>query len=433
MNPRERAGAVKALLSDRAHRPAIVYAATRKSAEELGASLGRKQAAVYHAGIEPDERERIQNAFLDGRLEVIVATVAFGMGIDKADVRTVIHAALPGSLEGYYQEIGRAGRDGLPASAILMHSFVDRKTHEFFHQRDYPEPEVLEAIHAKLSDTPTPADKLRRKLRMRREALDKALEKLCLHNGAKSIAEDGVVRGSAAWHGAYVTQRDHRLQQLTQMLRFATSRDCRMLHMVRHFGDQADDHAPCGLCDVCAPDSSPVRSLDERNLNEQSLNQPSRDGRAQSLRILLALTKYGELATGKLYREAFSDNMIDRRSFERLLEGLCRAGLVCVESATFVKHEREITYQRAALTSAGRQDPATLSEISLPGAPRRKGPKPTFAKSASVAPTFAGRSSTKTRTKAKPKTAKTKAAKTSPNRWFFVNRAKRAKKAAPKP
>ena len=82
-----------------------------------------------------DDRERVQAAFLAGACEVIVATTAFGMGIDKADVRTIIHAALPGSLEGYYQEIGRAGRDGAPARAILFHAYVDRKTHEFFQDR----------------------------------------------------------------------------------------------------------------------------------------------------------------------------------------------------------------------------------------------------------------------------------------------------------
>jgi hypothetical protein len=77
----------------------------------------------------------VQTAFLSGRLEVIVGTTAFGMGIDKANVRTVVHAALPGSVEGYYQEIGRAGRDGEPSTAVLMHSFVDRKTHEFFNKK----------------------------------------------------------------------------------------------------------------------------------------------------------------------------------------------------------------------------------------------------------------------------------------------------------
>lgn len=437
MSPKERCGAIRALLSDGTRRPAIVYAATRKSAEELGAALGTKLAAVYHAGIEPDERERIQNAFLDGRLEVVVATVAFGMGIDKADVRTVIHAALPGSLEGYYQEIGRAGRDGRAASAILMHSFVDRKTHEFFHQRDYPDPEVLDAIHAKLSHTPIDAEKLRRKLRMKRDELDKALEKLCIHGGAQWVGDEGIIRGAPTWHPAYVTQRDHRLQQLTQMLRFATSLDCRMLHMIRHFGDQEDDQAPCGLCDVCAPDASPAR-----HLSEAAANQTTGNEQAACTRIVHTLAKYGDLATGRLYREAFADNEIDRRSFEHLLKDLCRAGLVSVEKTTFVKDEREITYLRASLTSTGRQASATPAAVSLPTIVRRRPRSSTSARSASeqaafiepASPHARTRTRAKTGTKTKTKTkTKAKTKTTASNRWFFINRAKRAKKGIPSP
>src|SRR5260370_24995349 len=132
------------LLLDAGRRPSIIYTPTRKQADKLAAELARNfPTAAYHAGLEAEYRERVQEEFLAGRSEVMVATIAFGMGIDKPDLRTVIHTALPGSLEAYYQEIGRAGRDGRPSRAILMHSYAHRYTHDFSFQRDYPTPPVF--------------------------------------------------------------------------------------------------------------------------------------------------------------------------------------------------------------------------------------------------------------------------------------------------
>ena len=100
----------------------------------------------------------MQDGFLNGKLEVIVATIAFGMGIDKANIRSVIHTALPGSIEAYYQEIGRAGRDGEPSRAILMHSYADRYTHDFFFERDYPDVKLLDQIYGRLRAEPQPRE-----------------------------------------------------------------------------------------------------------------------------------------------------------------------------------------------------------------------------------------------------------------------------------
>ena len=153
--PSQRAELAGELLREAERRPAIVYTPTRKQAESLAAELAAHfPAAAYHAGIDAERRQQVQEEFQKGRIQVMVATIAFGMGIDKADVRTVIHTALPGSLEAYYQEIGRAGRDGAPSRAILMHSYADRYTHEFFFERDYPDVTVLEAIFAQLRAEP---------------------------------------------------------------------------------------------------------------------------------------------------------------------------------------------------------------------------------------------------------------------------------------
>ncbi len=108
-------------------RPAIVYCGTRKDTEEVAELIaGRGIATVaYHAGLSPAQRRHAQEAFMDGEAEVVVATNAFGMGVDKADVRTVAHWAIPTSLEAYYQEAGRGGRDGKPARALLLASRMD--------------------------------------------------------------------------------------------------------------------------------------------------------------------------------------------------------------------------------------------------------------------------------------------------------------------
>ncbi len=143
-------GIVCELLADAARRPAIVYAPVAQAVRanwphELCRAATSRCARPITRASTPNTRERVQQAFQAGELEVVVATIAFGMGIDKADIRTVIHAGLPATLEGYYQEIGRAGRDGKPSRTILMHSYADQRTHDFLLSRDYPPVEHLEA------------------------------------------------------------------------------------------------------------------------------------------------------------------------------------------------------------------------------------------------------------------------------------------------
>ena len=343
VNPGGRAEATQVLLREAGRRPAIVYAPTRKVAEDMAREL---RAEAYHAGMDAGERDRVQTAFLGGQSDVIVATVAFGMGIDKPDVSTVVHVALPGSVEGYYQEIGRAGRDGKPSRAILMHSFVDRKTHEFFHERDYPDPKVLEKLFAALPRKPMDREDVARRAAVSPDVFDKALEKLWIHGGAV-VESDGSVRyGEPGWERSYVAQKSHKQAELAQMSRFTQGHGCRMISLVHHFGDQEDSGKPCGLCDVCAPDACVARRFREPSNTEQAALE----------KILGVLAQGASQATGKLYRENFTEAQLDRRSFEHLLGGLVRAGYVSIEDASFRNKDGErIDFQRASLTEEGQQ------------------------------------------------------------------------------
>jgi ATP-dependent DNA helicase RecQ len=128
--------------------PSIVYTPTRKAVERIAALLVRARinATAYHAGLAHSLRQRAQDAFMEERTRVIVATSAFGMGIDKPDVRLVVHHAMPGSLEAYYQEAGRAGRDGKSSRCILLYDVADRSTHEYFIAGTHPERHAVERV-----------------------------------------------------------------------------------------------------------------------------------------------------------------------------------------------------------------------------------------------------------------------------------------------
>ena len=285
----------------------------------------------------------MQADFLDGRLDIVVATIAFGMGIDKPDIRTIIHTAAPASIEGYYQEVGRAGRDGLPSRALLMHSWADRHTHEFFHQRNYPDPAVLERIARHLSADSIPKKDLARAVRLEADVFDTALEKLWIHGGARIDYQENVTRGDGEWRQPYQEQAGHKLAQINQMLYYAGAGGCRMVGLVRHFGDQDDPLTPCGVCDNCAPEACIAQRF-----------RPPSAAETRAARAILEALKPGPRAAGRLHSELGAD-VPDRREFELLLGSLARAGLVRIEECTFEKDGRQVEYRKASLAPEGRR------------------------------------------------------------------------------
>jgi ATP-dependent DNA helicase RecQ len=188
----------------------IVYTIRRKDAEQLAAQLSSAgvRALPYHAGLDADVRHRHQEQFLDEEVDVVVATVAFGMGIDRADVRFVVHAALPKGIEQYMQESGRAGRDGLPAECVLLHSASDYHSWKSLLERDRVE----------------------------------------------SANDDG--------EPAARSEVDAAIRRVGQMLTFASGAVCRHRFLAEHFGDVAyltsAKPGGCGACDVCLGELSAV-------------------------------------------------------------------------------------------------------------------------------------------------------------------------------
>ncbi len=146
---REKDAVVVDLLRNLEDGTGIVYASTRKTVERLAHYLDDQgiPASAYHAGLDDERRRRVQDYFMSERTRVIVATNSFGMGVDKSNVRLVIHYAMPGTLEAYYQEAGRAGRDGNPSRCVLLHAFPDRFTHEFFIKSALPDRALIEQVH----------------------------------------------------------------------------------------------------------------------------------------------------------------------------------------------------------------------------------------------------------------------------------------------
>ncbi|MBN1891083.1 MAG: RecQ family ATP-dependent DNA helicase [Thermoflexales bacterium] len=247
----------------------IVYAGTRRNTEEV-AEFARRvcgvEALYYHAGLEAEARARAQDAFMAGDVPLMVATNAFGMGVDRPDVRFVLHYTLPGSLEAYYQEAGRAGRDELPARCTLLYAPQDQALQEWFIENDSPSPQEVRSLYAAVQAqvsggvaAVTCADLARAtslyevKVRVGLAQLEEAgaLRRLGDAGARMYVTLDALdptrLRAVA---GRAEARRAHKRRQLAGMAAYAEMNACRRRAILAHFGDKGEAEAEL-CCDNC--------------------------------------------------------------------------------------------------------------------------------------------------------------------------------------
>jgi len=265
----------------------IIYASTRKAVEQVGAKLRAVDLKVseYHAGMSDGLRVRAQDDFMNGRTQLIVATNAFGMGIDKPDIRFVVHYQMPGSIEAYYQEIGRAGRDGLPSTCVLLFNYADKNTHDFFIEGSYPDISVIKQVYDSLAATELRKIELstqeiaRRVGESNEMAVQSALYVLeraghiqrtapALNRGARGAQQgrsiimlDTAPATKLRIDPTEVSRRGElERRKLRAMIDFCYTDYCYRAHILNYFGDRNHDRQ-CGTCSNCDPNSpTPIPS-----------------------------------------------------------------------------------------------------------------------------------------------------------------------------
>jgi ATP-dependent DNA helicase RecQ len=266
-------------LAKKANGSGIIYASTRKSVEQVGQELKTAGLAVsmYHAGMSDGVRDKAQEDFMSGRTQMIVATNAFGMGIDKPDIRFVAHYQIPGSIEAYYQEIGRAGRDGLPSTCVLLFNYADKNTHDFFIEGSYPDMSIIKSVYGGLVGTglkriELSAAQIGKLAGEKNELAVQSALYLLERAGHISREASQITRGPRAPRKIVMLdttpttalrvdfrqvlgRAELERRKLRELINLCYTQYCYRAHILNYFGDRNHDRQ-CGTCGNCRPKTS---------------------------------------------------------------------------------------------------------------------------------------------------------------------------------
>ena len=309
-------------------KPGIIYAATRKHVEDLYQLLLNNGISVgmYHAGLSNEDRNLVQEAFSKGKISVMVATNAFGMGIDKSDIRYIIHYNMPRSIEYYYQEVGRAGRDGKLASCILLYSESDYYLNRFLIGGNYPPIKLVESIYNRVCKAGSEGIKL--------ETLVKShgsISKQLIHSSVRKLVEynyvqirRGIVYRFLPGRMLELTQEDidkHKqveLEKLAKIMEYCNSKGCLRSYILEYF-NETPSFTRCGNCSVCGSESDGTKkeAMDELLTNILTTASPDSDSRTLNkgdeglLKNLKGLRGKIARRTGMPENKVFDDDMLE--------------------------------------------------------------------------------------------------------------------------